>query len=146
MYYTTPVQPKIGTDKIIQRYTHSTLFTLSENDFRCLHLDDWKSLRRYHRTLHPHNLTFTISIKFDFKILHQRNLKSLSTIWLHAALAQPGFQDTCTTWFQGSPLGKKWHFHDTLAHPNFHSIRKTWYPWLFHSYCVDVFCMYIFRT
>ena len=26
MCYATPVQPKIGTDKIIQRYTHSTLF------------------------------------------------------------------------------------------------------------------------
>ena len=26
MYYATPVQPKIGTDKIIQRYTHSTWF------------------------------------------------------------------------------------------------------------------------
>ena len=82
MCYATPVQPKIGTDKIIQRYTHSTLFTLSENDFRCLHLDDWKSLRRYHRTLHPHNLTFTTSIKFDFRILHLHNLKSLLMIWL----------------------------------------------------------------
>ena len=26
MRYATPVQPKIGTDKIIQRYTHSTWF------------------------------------------------------------------------------------------------------------------------
>ena len=107
-------------------------FTLSENDFRRLHLHNLKSLRRYHCTLSSHNLTFLTSVKFDFRILHLHNLKSLSTIWLYTTLAQSGFHDICTTWFQGSTLAQpeifismvKWHIYATLAHPNFHYIRK----------------------
>ena len=93
------------------------LFTLSENDFRVLQLHNLKSLQIYHCTLHSHNPTFTTSVKFDFRILYQHNLKSLSTIWLYTTLAQPGFHDICTTWFQGSTLAQpeifismvKWH-------------------------------------
>ena len=52
----THVQPKIGTDKIIQCFTHSTwFFTLSENDFRGLHLDNLKSLLRWYTTLAQHD-------------------------------------------------------------------------------------------
>ena len=118
-------------------------FSLSENDFRGLHLHNLKSLWRYHCTLHSHNLTFTTSVKFDFRILHLHNLKSLSTIRLYTTLAQPGLHEICTTWFQGSALAQpeifisivKLHISRSLAHPNFHYIRKTWFPWLFHSCC-----------
>ena len=92
MCYATPAQPKIGSDKIIQLYTHSTWFLKpSENDFRGLYRHNLKSLQRYYCTLHSRNLTFTTLVKFDFRILHLHNLKSLSTIWLYTTLAQPGF-------------------------------------------------------
>ena len=123
------VLTKLFNATLIQPY----FFTLSENYFRGLHLHNLKSLRRYHCTLHSHNLTFTTSVKFDFRILHLHNLKSLSTIWLYTTLAQPGFCDIFTTWFQGS----------ILAQPEifiyFHYIRKTWFSWLFHSCRVYVF-------
>ena len=107
MCYATPVQPKIGTDKIIQRYTHSTwFFHALRKFFRGLHLHNLKSLRRYHCTLHSHNLTFTTSVEFYFRILHLHDVKSLSKIWLYTTLAQPGFHDICTTWFQRSTLAK----------------------------------------
>ena len=118
MYYATPAQFKIGTDKIIQlTLIQPDFFMLSEDDFRGLHLHNLKSLRRYHCTIHSHNLAFTASAKFDFRILHLHNLKSLSAIWLYTTLAQPGFYDICTTWFQGSTLAQreifismvKWH-------------------------------------
>ena len=49
MCHATPVQPKIDTGKIIQRYTRiqPDIFTLSENDFKGLHLRNLKSLQRY---------------------------------------------------------------------------------------------------
>ena len=98
MCYPTPVQPK----KVLTKLFNATLiqpdfFTLSENDFRGLHLHNLKSLRRYHCTPHSHNLTFTTSVKIDFRILHLHKVKSLSTIWFYTTLAQPGFNDICTT-------------------------------------------------
>ena len=51
-----------------------------------LHLHQLKSLRRYHCTLHPYNLTFTRLVQFYFRVLHLHNLKSLSTRWLHTTL------------------------------------------------------------
>ena len=138
MCYATPVQPKIGTDKIIQRYTHSTWFLYALRKW-CQRLYNLKSLRRYHCTLHSHNLTFTTSVKFDFRILHLHNLKSLSTIWLYTTLAQPDFHYICTTWFQGSTLAQpeifismvKWNISRCTRNPNFHYIRKKWFLWPF---------------
>ena len=105
MYYATPAQLKIGTDKIIQpTLIQPDFFMLSEDDFRGLHLHNLKSLRRYHCTQHSHNLTFTTSVKFVFTILNLDNSKSLRTIWLYTTLTQPGFHDICTISFQGSTL------------------------------------------
>ena len=69
----------------------------------------WNLCRRYGCTLHSRNLAFTTFVQLDFRVLHLHNLKSIFLV--------------------------KWHFHDTLSHPNFHYIRKTWFPWLFHSCC-----------
>ena len=99
MRYATPAQPKIGTDKILQLYTHSLRKWFQRFTPRNL-----KSFLRYHCTLHLHNLTFTILEKLDFRILQLHNLKSLSTICLYNALAQPDFYYICTTWVQGSTL------------------------------------------
>ena len=221
MCYPTPVQPKIGTDKIIQRYTHSTWFfdalrkwfqrltsaqseifakiplyttlaqpvfwrsqkmiseayicttwnlcedtivyhtrttcflTLSENDFRGLHLHNLKSLRRYHCTPHSHNLTFTTSVKIDFRILHLHKVKSLSTIWFYTTFAQPGFNDICTTWFQGSTLAQREIFISNgkvtyfTLHPHI-LIFITFAKHHFRGFFILVVCMfsyiYIFRT
>ena len=107
MCYATTAQPKIVTDKIIQRYTHSIwFFKLTENDFKGLHLRNLKSLRRYHGTLHLHNLTFTKLVQFAFRILHLHNLKSSPTIWFYTTLAQPDFHFIRTTWLRDSALAQ----------------------------------------
>ena len=137
------VLTKLFNATLIQPY----FFKLSENDFRGLHLHNLKSFRRYHCTLHSHNLTFTTLVKFYFRILHLHNLKSSSTIWLYTTLAQPDFHYICTTWFQGSTLAQpqifismiKWHISCYTRNPNFHCICKQWFLWLFHPCCVYLF-------
>ena len=81
MCYATPAQPKSLPTKLFNAtLIQPDFFKLSENDFRGLHLHNLESLRRYHFTLHSHNLTFTTLVQFDFRVLHLYNLKSLSTI------------------------------------------------------------------
>ena len=107
---------KIVTDNIIQRtLTQTDFFKLSENDFRGLHLQNLKSLRRYHFILHSHNLTFITFVQLDFGALHLHNLKSLS---------------------YGKMTYFTLHSH-TLV---FITFAKTWFPWLSHSCCVCIFC------
>ena len=108
MCYTTPAQPKIFTNKIIQRCTHSIwFFKPSENDFKCLHLHNLKSLRRYH--VHYTRTTWSYDIStiwfqdstpaqpeifVDDMILHYTRTTWLS---LHSYNLITGFY-TCTTW------------------------------------------------
>ena len=81
MCYTTPAQPKSLPTKLFNAtFVQPDFFKLSENDFRGLHLHNLESLRRYHFTLHSHNLTFTTFVQLHFRVLHLHNLKSLS-LW-----------------------------------------------------------------
>ena len=99
MCYATPEQLKLLPTKLFNAtLIQPDFFKLSENDFRGLHLHNLESLRRYHFTLHSHNLTFTTLVQFGFRALHLYNLKYLSMIRF------------CTL-----------HLHNL----NFHYIRKT---------------------
>ena len=155
MCYTTPAQPKIFTNKIIQRCTHSTwIFKLSENDFKCLHLHNLKSLGRYH--VHYTRTTW---------------LYDISTIWFQDSTpAQPEifvddmvFQYTRTTWLHY--IRTTWLRSSTPAQPEIFILIVKWYisrytrtPWfslhlqnmisLAFSFllCVYVLLYVIFRT
>ena len=81
MCYATTAQTKSLPTKLFNTtLIQSGIFKLSENHFRGLHLYNPESLRIYHFTLHSHNLTFTILVQFDFRVLHLSNMKSLSMI------------------------------------------------------------------
>ena len=108
MCYATPAQPKSLLTKLFNAtLIQPDFFKLSENDFRGLHLHYLESLRRYHFTLHSHNLTTT--------------------------LAQPDFYYISRIWFQGSTPAQHQIFvndtilYITLTQPDFHYIRTTWF-------------------
>ena len=100
----TPAQSNSLPTKLLNTtFIQPDFFKHSESDFRSLHLHNLESLLRYHFTLHSQNLIFTTLLQFDFRVLHLYNLKSLSSLWNDI-------------------------FHATLAHPNFHYIRKNMIP------------------
>ena len=134
MCYTTPAQPKSLPTKLFNAtLIQPDFFKLSENDFRGLHLHNLESLRRYHFTLHSHNLTFTTLVQFDFRVLHLYNLKSLSTIrfftlHLHnltfTTFLQLDFRVLHLHNLNSLSLWLNYIFHATLTNPNFHYICK----------------------
>ena len=116
----------------------------------------WNLLRRYHFALHSDNLTFTTSVQFDFRVLHPYNLNLCQrynfvhyscTTWLllYSYNLISGFY-TCTTWnlyLYGKMTYLTLHLHTLI----FITFTKAWFPWLFHSCCVCMFCyIYIFCT
>ena len=154
MCYATPVQPKIGTDKIVQRYTYSTwsCYALRKGfqRFAPAQPEIFTKISLYTTLAQPE---FYYISKIWFQILHLHGLKSFLTIWLYITLAQPGFHEICTTWFQGSCTtwnlclyGKVIYF--TL--PSHTLIFITFPKHDFRGFFILVVCMfsyiYIFRT
>ena len=153
MCYATPVQPKISTEKIIQRYIHSDwFFNALRKWFQRLTPAQLKSLLRYHCALHSHNLTFTTSVKFGFRILHFHKLKYNMVVHY-----------ICTTWFSrhlynlisGFYTSTTWnlYLHGKATYFTLHSrtlIFITFAKYDFRCFFILVVCMfsyiYIFRS
>ena len=75
MCYATPVQPKIGTDKIIQRYTHSTWF--------------FYALRKWFQRFTPAQPEIFAKISL-YTTLAQPDFYYISKIWFQDSItAQP---------------------------------------------------------
>ena len=121
MYYATPVQPKIGTDKIIQRYTHSTWFVYT--------------LRKWFQMFTPWQLEIFAKISSntsptqpDFyyinKIWFQDSTPAQPEIFVDdmvdTTLAHPGFHNICR-------ISAKISLYTTLAQPDFYYINKIWF-------------------
>ena len=115
MCYATPVQPKIGTDKISERCTHSTWFFYAlRNDFRGWHLHNLTSLQRYHCTLHSHNLAFTTFVQLEISGLY-----------------------TCTTW--------NLYLYGKVTYFTLHSHTLIFITFAKHDFCgffILVVCMF----
>ena len=89
--YTTLAQPKIITDNIILRFTHSTSFLLNLRKMisRIYTYTTLNLFQHYHSTLKSYNLILTTIIQLDFRIFYLHNLKFLPTIALFTILVQP---------------------------------------------------------
>ena len=89
--YATLAQPKIITDNIILRFTHSTWFLLNSRKMisRIYTYTTLNLFQHYHSTLKSYNLILTTIIQLDFRIFYLHNLKSLPTTALFTILVQP---------------------------------------------------------
>ena len=124
MCYATPVQPKIGTDKIIQRYTHSTWF--------------FHALRKWFQRFTPAQPEIFVKISL-YTTLAQPDFYYISKIWfqdstpaqpeifakisLYTTLAQPDFYYISKIWFQDSTPAQPEIFVDDMI---VHYTRTTW--------------------
>ena len=105
--YVTPQQPEIKSKLSKSLHNTSTtyknllfiknIFNISYATHVQLEIDTENIILRY-----PLNLIFVKLVENNFRALHLKNLKSLSTISFCTTLAQYDFHYIRTTWFQGS--------------------------------------------
>ena len=120
MCYAAPVQPKIGIDKIIQRYIHLTWF--------------FYTLRKWFQRFTPGQPEISAKISL-YTTLAQPDFYYINKIWFQdstpaqpeifvddmvdTTLAHPGFHNICR-------ISAKISLYTTLA-PDFYYINKIWF-------------------